>query len=47
VAEEVKVAKAKAEKEQAEKIRAANEAMQAGIVAHEAEKKRVADAVAV
>jgi hypothetical protein len=46
-AEESKAAKAKAEKQEDEKIRAANVAMKAGIVAHEANKTRAADEAAV
>jgi hypothetical protein len=42
-AKEARAAKAKAKKEKAEKIRVANAAMQEGLLAHEAEKKRVAE----
>jgi hypothetical protein len=45
-AKKEKVAKAQAEKEEAKKIRVANAAMEAGIVAHEANKKRTADEAA-
>jgi hypothetical protein len=47
VAEKEKAAKAHAEKEEAKNIRAANVAMEAGIMAHEANKKRVAHEAAV
>jgi hypothetical protein len=42
-AEKEKAARAQAEKEEAERIRAANAAMEAGIVAHEANKQRTAE----
>jgi hypothetical protein len=45
-AERDRVVKAQAEAEEAKKIQAANEALQAGIVAHEANKQRVAEEAA-